>query len=46
MIDFLNLLSVNIVPLGLLIIARDVGLIIGTSYVRYMSLPEPVRIYI
>jgi hypothetical protein len=30
------------VPLGILILARDVGLVAGTAYVRYMSLEPPV----
>ncbi|KAJ3347420.1 hypothetical protein HDU83_002126 [Entophlyctis luteolus] len=31
------------VPLGSLIIARDIGLVIGAMVYRYRSLPEPVR---
>lgn len=40
---FLSLTWVNLipVPLTMLVVARDVGLIMGTSFIRYRSLPPP-----
>ncbi|KAJ3203006.1 hypothetical protein HK099_001647, partial [Clydaea vesicula] len=38
-----SLTQINLIPiwLGGTIIARDIGLIIGTAYYRYTTLPDP-----
>lgn len=32
------------VPLALLIVGRDVGLVLGSFYIRYRTLPPPVTL--